>query len=441
MRDYKSGSFWFAEEQFPARKVWPVFLFIVLCLVTLLCLGCSEDLPMEPVEPDTDGVQVLVYRDSIDVIERDVDFGAIFYNRVSYQEINITYLVDTVAVDLEIFLSDTVNFSIDVTSKSFTSSSRELTVSLGYSPSSPNAEDFAQIYLSTYFNDPDNDSLSIFSSSDTLNLYGSGEGFFYDMDMVYIPSGSFLMGDGDSGDSTVVDYDRQDELYTHEVSLDDFLVGRYEVTNRQYYEFWVEESEDGDFTPEYSSVVGSWPDDAFDKPNYPVVGVNWYDALAFCDWLSLRTGYKFTLPTEAQWEYVASGGEVREYPWGGLETEPDSAEATETIYANISGSGDGYLQTAPVQSYASGQSAFGIYNLAGNVWEWCLDWYEETYYRTEPIPSDNPQGPETSELILYRVIRGGSWQDEIVEARVKNRAALSPGNKESNVGFRVVRLP
>ena len=407
-------------------------------MFVVTCLGCNGELPMVPVEPDTEGVHVLIYKDSIDVLQDEFDFGSTFYNRISYREIKITYL-DTIALDLDIFLTDTINFSVDVQNKSFTSRSRELTLNLTYTPSSPDAEDFAQLYLSTYI--PGSDSVDIFNAGDTLSIFGSGDGFFYDMDLVYVPGGSFLMGDGDPGDSVVVDYDRQDELYTHEVSLDDFLVGRYEVTNRQYYEFWVEESEDGAYTPDYSSVVGSWPDDAFDKPNYPVVGVNWFDALAFCDWLSLRTGYKFTLPTEAQWEYIACSGEVREYPWSGFETEPDTADTSEPVYANVDGSADGYLQTAPVQSYANGQSAFGIYNLSGNVWEWCSDWYDEAYYRIEPIPSDNPKGPEGSELILYRVIRGGSWQDNINEARTKNRAALSPGNKESNVGFRVVRLP
>ena len=231
-----------------------------------------------------------------------------------------------------------------------------------------------------------------------------------------------------------------DEIGKHEVTLSDFFIASYEVTNIQYYEFWKEAGTDR--TPKDTSAMGAWPDVALNKPNFPAVGVSWLDAVAFCNWLSLRTGERYTLPTEAQWEFVATGGRERKFPWSLLEGETDttSAENPLTVYTNIRRGGDGYTFTAPVDAFPAGASAFGPLNMAGNVWEWCLDWYDPNYYGSQEIFVD-PQGSTDPEHQTFRVIRGGSWLDDSHEARCTNRAALAPENREINTGFRVVRLP
>ena len=234
--------------------------------------------------------------------------------------------------------------------------------------------------------------------------------------MVLIPSGSFEMGDPfDEGEA--------DERPVHQVALDAFYMDRYEVTIGQYKRF-LRETAHGtlpDQTPDWiaeKAIVlaqkGVQQLVSFTTPtdNHPVVGVTFSDAQAYAQWAGKR------LPTEAEWEYAARGGLVgKRYVWGNrLPKETDG---------NFSGSfggeqaDDGYLYTAPVGSYATND--YGLYDMAGNVWEWCADWYGEDYYASS-LPK-NPKGPETG---TERVLRGSGWSSYLQHLRLSRRLKLSP---------------
>ena len=186
--------------------------------------------------------------------------------------------------------------------------------------------------------------------------------------MVLIPAGSFDMGSGESSDEQPV----------HTVYVDAFYMDEYEVTNAQYWKFM---SATGHREPRY------WDDSDYNQPNQPVVGVDWNDAVAYARWAGRR------LPTEAEWEYAARGGlSGRKYPWG------DPISTSQANYGSNVG------KPVPVGSYSA--NGYGLYDMAGNVYEWCSDWYDEDYYSSSP--SRNPQGPSSGS---YRVLRGGSWND------------------------------
>ena len=191
--------------------------------------------------------------------------------------------------------------------------------------------------------------------------------------MVLVPAGSFDMGSGESSDEQPV----------HTVYVDAFYMDEYEVTNAQYWKFM---SATGHREPRY------WDDSDSNQPNQPVIGVDWNDAVAYARWAGKR------LPTEAKWEYAARGGlEGKKYPWG------DPISTSQANYGNYVG------KTVPVGSYSA--NGYGLYDMAGNVYEWCSDWYDENYYSSSP--SRNPQGPSSGS---YRVFRGGSWDDNTFDS-------------------------
>ena len=223
--------------------------------------------------------------------------------------------------------------------------------------------------------------------------------------MVYIPAGYFQMG---------ANQGRDDEQPMHFVHTSAFFIGKYEVSNAEYMEF-VETT--GHEKPEY------WDHPEFNAPGLPVVGVSWHDAMAYAAYKGGR------LPTEAEWEKAARGNDGRLWPWG-----EKWAKGFFTYFANIFGDDDNFARTAPVTYYETGASPFGLLNTAGNVWEWCLDWYDRGYYRTSP--EFDPQGPENPRR--DRVLRGGSWINDLDGVQVVRRAHNDPAVKNDIYGFRIV---
>ena len=228
-------------------------------------------------------------------------------------------------------------------------------------------------------------------------------------EMVLIPAGSFEMGDHfDEGDD--------DELPIHQVELDAFYMDVNEVTAGQFKPF-VEDSgydyDDWDNVAEYS------PGDEF-----PMIYVNWNDATAYAEWAGKR------LPTEAEWEYAARGGLAgKRYPWGDEITHDDAN------YLGIGGK-DKWVKCAPVGSFEA--NGYGLYDMAGNLREWCADWYDSDYYSKSP--AKNPLGPDSQTRAGYRVMRGGFYGEFAAYQRVAFRTAPEPdGDGRSHyVGFRCV---
>ena len=242
-------------------------------------------------------------------------------------------------------------------------------------------------------------------------------------DMVFIPAGEFLMGSKEGeGD--------KDEHPQHTVYLSAYYIDKYEVTNAQYYQFWLADGgEKSKHTPaSYGNAysIGDWPEVAKTKPNYPVVGVSWFDAQAYCEWASKR------LPTEAEWENAARGTDGRTLPWGNdfNETIDDTNR-----HSNRWDGDDGYdNMIAPVGSYPTGASPYGVYDMVGNVWEWVADWYDKDYYNNSP--KNNPKGSEKGKL---RVVRGGSWRNREYIQRCANRYYCYPDIWGNTLGFRCVK--
>jgi formylglycine-generating enzyme required for sulfatase activity len=210
--------------------------------------------------------------------------------------------------------------------------------------------------------------------------------------MVLVPAGEFIMGSED-GD--------EDEKPVREVYLDAFYIDKHEVTNSLY-----KECVDSDvcIPPELSNDFDGrkyYGDIHFE--DYPVTYIEWDQADTYCSWREAK------LPTEAQWEKAARGTDGRTFPWG---------ESINCNLANYNPACVGGMKK--VGSYESGKSLYGIYDLAGNVWEWVADWYSPTYYQNFPI--SNPLGPENGE---FRILRGGAWNTEMSKARASYRFDLS----------------
>ncbi|MCZ2126234.1 MAG: formylglycine-generating enzyme family protein [Anaerolineales bacterium] len=225
------------------------------------------------------------------------------------------------------------------------------------------------------------------------------------MTQLRIPAGKFIMGGLDV-------YRGNDEQPPHEVRLDAYWMDQVEVTNGMYALC----ADAGVCRPPRQIRSDNrehyYDDSAF--RDYPVVYVTWSDADAYCQWAGRR------LPTEAEWERAARGGDERNYPWGD--------ELPNTYNANAENSvGD----TSRVGSYAEGASPFGVLDLAGNVWEWVADFYDANYYKKSPL--ENPPGPSAEAAQNnYRVIRGGSFQDEGIELRLANRNFIEGPDSKAN---------
>ena len=240
--------------------------------------------------------------------------------------------------------------------------------------------------------------------------------------MISIPAGDFDMGTPDSYTAS----HNPDEHPQHSVTLSAYSIGKYEVTRGQYRAFMTATSR---AAPAYWDAVQDWGTGAFTQTDdHPVVGVTYYDAEAFCTWAS---GH---LPTEAQWERAArwTGSYSNVYPWG----DAWGDEMCNNYYdSNSAGGGYEKFQTAPVGSYSSYPSPSGCQDMAGNVCEWCQDWYGSTYYSTSP--SSDPQGPASGS---YRVLRGGCWYNIVYGCRCAYRFSFDPGSfYGSYFGFRLAR--
>ncbi|HRX00370.1 MAG TPA: SUMF1/EgtB/PvdO family nonheme iron enzyme, partial [Cyclobacteriaceae bacterium] len=220
---------------------------------------------------------------------------------------------------------------------------------------------------------------------------------------VEIPAGDFNMGSTRSDDRASLD-----EIPQQVIFLDSFLIGRYEITNGQ----WEQCVRAGICSPKYADPS---------KTDHPVVNLNWFEAQAFCTWIDGR------LPTEAEWEKAARGSDARQFPWG--DTSPNQDLANYNGYV-----GD----TTPVGSYPDGVSPYGLYDMAGNAWEWVGDWYQEDYYQSRIEGTINPEGPPEGE---FRVLRGGNKDIGASGIRVASQDKSFPTNTFNLFGFRCVRSP
>lgn len=250
--------------------------------------------------------------------------------------------------------------------------------------------------------------------------------------MVFIPEGEFLMG-SDEDDFF------EDEMPAHLVYLDSYWVYQTEVTNQHFAEFIAASGYQTTAERAGGSVVvdadtGGWREgadwraphglgsDLSGREDHPVVHVSWYDSVAYCDWAGGR------LPTEAEWEKAARGTDGRNYPWG-----DDPPTNTLANYSNKDGA-------VPVGSFPRGASPFGVLDMAGNVWEWVADLFDENYYSISP--HENPTGIGIEEVDDFRgevyVIRGGSWGAGTHYLAVTRREWNEPFWPTSDLGFRCV---
>jgi sulfatase modifying factor 1 len=225
-----------------------------------------------------------------------------------------------------------------------------------------------------------------------------------DTPMVLIPGGEFAMGS---------DRGQEDEQPVHRVLVKAFYLDAHEVTVSGYAEFLNSQKPDPPFKWN-EAMTGA-------HENKPVIGVNWYDARDYCRWVRKR------LPTEAEWEMAARGNEGRIYPWGSIHPTKAHANAGQSKWR-------GYDTLTDVGRYEPGRTPNGVYDLAGNLWEWVADWYDPTYYQYSP--SDNPTGPSAGPL---RALRGGAWNNDSKTIRSTNRAGYAPDSRRNDVGFRCAR--
>ncbi len=226
-------------------------------------------------------------------------------------------------------------------------------------------------------------------------------------DMVLVPAGEFTMGSPE-GDP--------DEKPAHKVQISAFFMDKYEVTVKQYAAFLQESG--GDRPAEWKTMNKTA------NQNRPVMGVDWAEAARYCKWAGKR------LPTEAEWEKAARGTDGRLYPWGNDPPTPLHANYGKKEWNN-------HEALVPVGTLEAGKSPYGIYDMAGNVWEWVSDWYDNDYYKQSP--SDSPAGPPTGG---FKVIRGGSWNTSARNLRAADRYFDPPSFRSQYVpGFRCAKNP
>ncbi len=232
-------------------------------------------------------------------------------------------------------------------------------------------------------------------------------------EMLLVPTGSFLMGSNDNGAPP-------NEQPVTRVHISRFYLSRFPVTNLQYEQF----------EPTHKSRRLPSADD-----HHPVVHVSSSEAIRFCEWLSQKEHKRYRLPTEAEWEYAARGTQSRIFPWGTDATPHGTlanfADANTNFAWSLRTVNDGWAETSRVGAFPKGAGPFNHEDLAGNVWEWCLD-FLDTYKGGERI---NPRGPSTG---VRRVFRGGSWRAKFSSLKATTRSSNLPTYSCNDVGFRVV---
>jgi formylglycine-generating enzyme required for sulfatase activity len=278
-------------------------------------------------------------------------------------------------------------------------------------------------------------------------------------EMVLLPGGQFLMGTDDREG-----YPADGEGPIRKIRLSPFWIDRTAVSNAQFAAFveatgYVTEAESfgwafvfsgllpNDFPPTRGVAQAPWwrqvhgadwrhPEGAHssiaDRQDHPVVQISWNDVRAYCSWAGKR------LPTEAEWEYAARGGlEQQRYPWGDVLTPGGRHQMNvwQGTFPRQNSTEDGFLGTAPVESFSP--NGFGLFNMTGNVWEWCADWFNPTFHINGP--RRNPRGPKVG---ASRVMRGGSYlchRSYCYRYRVAARSASTPDSATGNLGFRCAR--
>jgi formylglycine-generating enzyme required for sulfatase activity len=298
-------------------------------------------------------------------------------------------------------------------------------------------------------------------------------------DMVLIPGGEFQMGDSKNEGYT-------DELPVHTVTLDSFYMGKYEITNQQYCAFlnWADDNgwitvtsgivykaESGNSYPYCETYTSnSYSQIAYggglfsvrtkggrSMANDPMAMVRWYGAAAYCNWRSQQEGKQqcynlstwncdfskkgYRLATEAEWEYGARGGlSGRRFPWGdNISHSKANYYACPSCYSYDVNPTEGYHPnwddtspyTSPVGSFPV--TGYGLCDMAGNVWEWCNDWWSDSYYSSSP--TNNPTGPASGSS---RVFRRGAWDSTAYNCRVAYRSGSYPTIRDFRLGFRLV---
>ena len=265
--------------------------------------------------------------------------------------------------------------------------------------------------------------------------------------LVDVPAGEFVMGTTEEVAQEVIkkfgkDWERwiKDEMPRHRVTLKTYRIGKYPVTNAQYRRF----VEDGGYTDKHRDcwteagwrwreseniekpAADYWDSPEWNLDNHPVVGVSWYEAIVYCNWLAKTNPQKrkFRLPTEAEWEKAARSDDGREYPWVG-EFDSEKANTSES----------GIRRTTAVGLFPHGESPYHALDMAGNAWEWCSSHgYDKYKYKSSGPEEDGAGNLESNE---GRALRGGSWDGNAFIARCAFRDWYLPLDRGSSVGFRV----
>ena len=286
------------------------------------------------------------------------------------------------------------------------------------------------------------------------------------MRLVRIPAGELLMGATEPAEEVLRAFaahkrkaeDFKEEYPRHRVRITrPFFLGKFEVTVGQFRRFVketgyrTEPETDGQggwgFNPQIHKCEGrkphfNWRNTGFPQSDdHPVVNVTWNDSVKFCEWLSRKEGVTYRLPTEAEWEYACRAGTTTRYhngddpallPEVGRVGDPKGYTRFPHIQDTIIAEPHPDSFTVPVGRYKP--NTFGLYDMHGNVWEWCSDWYDDDYYGVSPV--DDPKGPPKSNI---RVRRGGGWNTFPIWVRAAFRNYNTPGSRLCNLGLRVVR--